>query len=61
MRLGNLQLVNAFTDGPWRSRRNWLRRNNDRDLASSLARRLANDRKMAGLGSTTALYQLGLP
>ena len=45
------------TDGPWRFRRNWLRRN-DRDLAS-LAWRLANDRKMAGLGSTTVLRQLG--
>ena len=43
VRLGNLQVVNAFTDGPWRFRRNWLRRN-DRDPAS-LAWRLANDRQ----------------
>ena len=57
VRLGNLQVVNAFTDGPWRFRRNWLRRN-DRDLAS-LAWRLANDRQMAGLGSTIVLHQLG--
>ena len=54
VRLGNLQVVNAFMDGPWRFRRNWLRRN-DRDLAS-LAWRLANDRQLAGLGSTTALH-----
>ena len=33
VQLGNLQVVNAFTDGPWRFRRNWLRLN-DRDLAS---------------------------
>ena len=59
MRLDNLQVVNAFMDGPWRFRRNWLRRN-DRDLAS-LAWRLANDRQMAGLGSTTVLHQLGHP
>jgi hypothetical protein len=55
VRLGNLQVVNAFTDGPWRFRRDWLRRN-DRDLAS-LASRLAKDRQMAGLGSTTVLHQ----
>ena len=59
VRLVNLQLANAFTDGPWRFRRNWLRRN-DRDLAS-LAWHLANDRQMAGLGSTTVLHQLGHP
>ena len=59
VRLGNLQVANAFTDGPWRFRRNWLRRN-DRDLAS-LAWRLANDRQMAGVGSTTVLHQLGRP
>ena len=57
MRLGNLQVANAFTDGPWRFRRNWLRRN-DRDLAS-LAWRLVNDLQMAGLGSTAILHQLG--
>ena len=56
VRLGNLQVANAFTDGPWRVRRNWLRRN-DRDLAS-LAWRLANDRQMAGLGSTTLLQPI---
>ena len=39
--------------------RNWLRRN-DRYLAS-LAWRLANDRQMAGLGSTTVLHHLGHP
>ena len=55
--LGNLEVSNAFTDGPWRFRRNRLRRN-DRDLAS-LAWRLANDRQMAGLGSTAVLHQLG--
>ena len=59
VRLGNLQLVNVFTDGPWRFRCNWLRRN-DRDL-TSLAWRLANDRQMAGMGSTTVLHQLGHP
>ena len=60
VRLDNLQVVaNAFMDGPWRFRRNWLRRN-DRDLAS-LAWRLANDRQMAGLGSTTVLHQLWHP
>ena len=59
VRLGNLQVANAFTDGPWRFRRNWLRRN-DRDLVS-LAWRLANDRQMAGLSSTTVLHQLGHP
>ena len=59
VRLDNLQVVNAFTDGPWKFRRNWLRRN-DRDLAS-LAWRLANDRQLAGLGSTTVLHQLGHP
>ena len=59
VRFGNLQVANAFTNGPWRFRRNWLRRN-DRDLAS-LAWRLANDRQMAGLGSTTVLHQLGHP
>ena len=59
VRLDNLQVFNAFTDGPWRFRRNWLRRNN-RDLAS-LAWRLANDRQMAGLGSTTVLHQLWNP
>ena len=63
VRLGNLKVVNAFTDGPWRFRRNWLRRN-DRDLAS-LAWRLANDRcihrQMAGLDSTTVLHQLEHP
>ena len=53
LRLGNLQVANAFTDGPWGFRRNWLRRN-DRDLAS-LAWRLANDRKMAGLGPEPGL------
>ena len=47
VRLVNLQVANAFTDEPWRFRRNWLRRN-DRDLVS-LAWRLANDRQMAGL------------
>ena len=57
VRLGNLQVANAFTDGPWRFRRNWLRRP-DRGLAS-LAWRLANDRQVTGLGSTTVLYQLG--
>ena len=56
VRPGNLQVANAFTDGPWRFRRNWLRRN-DKDLAL-LAWRLANDRQMAGLGSTTVLHQL---
>ena len=59
MRLGNLQVVNIFTDGLWKFRRNWLRRN-DRDLAS-LAWRLANDRQLAGLGGTTVLHQLGHP
>ena len=33
VRLDDLQVANAFTDGQWRFRRNWLRRN-DRDLAS---------------------------
>ena len=33
MRLGNLQVANIFTDGSWKFRRNWLRRN-DRDLAT---------------------------
>ena len=56
VRLGNLQVVNAFTDGPWRFRSNWLRRN-DRDLVSH-AWHLANDRQLAGLGSTTVLHQL---
>ena len=59
VRLGNLQVATAFTDGPWRFRRNWLRRN-DRGLVS-LAWRLANGRQMAGLGSTTAIHQLGHP
>ena len=59
VRLGNLQVANIFTDGPWKFRRNWLRRN-DRDLAS-LAWRLANDRQLAGLGGTTVLHQLGHP
>jgi len=59
VRLGNLQVVNAFTDVPWRFRRNWLRRN-DQDLAS-LAWHLANDRQMVGLGSTTVLHQIGHP
>ena len=59
VRLGNLQVANAATDGPWRFRRNWLRRN-ARDLAS-LAWRLVNDRQMAGLGSATALHQLENP
>ena len=54
VRLGNLQVVNIFTDGPWKFRRNWLRRN-DRDLAS-LTWRLANDRQLAGLGGTTVLH-----
>ena len=54
VRLGNLQVANAFTDGPWRFRRNWLRRN-DRDLAS-LAWRLANGHQMAGLGGPTLLH-----
>ena len=57
MRLGNFRVVNIFTDGPWKFRRNWLRRN-DRDLAS-LAWRLANDRQLAGLGGTTVLHKLG--
>ena len=55
--LGNLQVANAFNGGSWRFRRNWLRRN-DRDLVS-LAWRLANDRQMAGLGSTATVHQLG--
>ena len=59
MRFGNLQVANAFTGGPWRFRRNWLRRN-DRGIAS-LAWRLANDRQVTGLGSTTVLHQLGHP
>ena len=59
MRLGNLQVANAFTDGLWRCHRNWLRRN-DRDLAS-LAWRLANDRQISGLESTTVLHKLGNP
>ena len=59
VRIGSLRVANAFTDGPWRFHRNWLRRN-DRNLAS-LAWRLANDRQMAGLGSTTILHQLGHP
>ena len=59
MRLGNLQVVNIFTDGPWCFCRNWLRRN-DRDLVS-LAWRLANDRQIAGLGRTTVLHQVGHP
>ena len=59
MRLDSLQVANAFTDGSWRFRRNWLRRN-DRDLAS-LAWCLSNDLQMAGLGSTTVLHQLGHP
>ena len=59
VRLDNLQVVNAFTDGFWRFSRNWLRRN-DRDLAM-LAWRMANDRQMAGLGSVTVLHQLGHP
>ena len=59
VRLDNLQVANAFTDGPWRFRRNWLR-HNDRDLAS-LAWRLANDQQMAGLGSAPVLHQLGHP
>ena len=44
VRIGNLQVANAFTDGPWRFRRNSLRCN-DQDLAS-FAWRLANDRQM---------------
>ena len=48
VRLGSLQVAKAFTDGPWRFRRYWLRRN-DRDLAS-LAWHLANNRQIAGLG-----------
>ena len=59
VRLGNLQVVNIFTDGSWKFRRNWLRRN-DRDLAT-LAWRLANDRQLAGLGGITVFHQLGHP
>ena len=57
VRLGNFQVANIFTDGPWKFRRNWLRRN-DRNVAS-LAWRLANDRQLAGLGGTTVPHQLG--
>ena len=59
VRLGNLQVANASTDGPLCFRRNWPGRN-VRDLAP-LAWRLANDRQIAGLGSTTVLHQLGHP
>ena len=57
--MGVLLHLSQSTDGPWKFRRNWLRRN-DRDLAS-LAWRLANDRQLAGLGGTTVLHQLGHP
>ena len=60
VRLDNLQVVNAFNDGPGKFfRRNWLRRN-DRDLAT-LAWRLVNDRRLAGIGDARAVHILGHP
>ena len=58
VRLGNLRVAIAFTDAPWRFRRNWLRRN-DRDLAS-FAWRLANDWQMAW-GARLSCTNLGIP
>ena len=49
VRLGNLQVANAFTDGQWRFHRNWLRRN-DRNFAS-LAWRLSNAGKWLAWGA----------
>ena len=54
LRLGNLQVANAFNDGEWRFRRNWLRRN-DRDMAM-LAWALDRERRERGYGELTALH-----
>ena len=59
VRLGNLQVANTFTDGPWRFRRNWLRRN-DRDLAS-LAWHLANDRRKLAWKVRPSSTNSGIP
>lgn len=59
LRLGNLQVVNTFSDGPARYEYNWLRRN-DRAMAS-LAWELSAERERRGLGTLTVLHQLGHP
>ena len=51
LRLGNLQVVNTFSDGPVRYEYNWLRRN-DRGMAT-LAWELSAEREQRGLGTLT--------
>ena len=57
LRLGNLQVVNAFNDGKWAFTRNWLRQK-DRDMAL-MAWQLLDDRRKSGLGRLTAIHQKG--
>ena len=59
LRLDNLQVVNAFSDGLARYEHNWLRKN-DRDMAS-LAWELSAERERRGLGTLTVLHQQGHP
>ena len=48
LRLDNLQVVNAFNDGPLRYEYDWLRRN-DKDMAT-LAWELDAARRAKGIG-----------
>ena len=57
LRLGNLQVVNTFSDGLAWYEHNWLRKN-DRGMVS-LAWELSAERERRGLGTPTVLNQLG--
>ena len=59
LRLDNLQVVNAFNDGPLRYEYDWLRRN-DKDMAT-LAWELDAARRAKGFGGLRAVHQLGHP
>ena len=59
LRLDNLQVVNAFNDGPSRYEYDWLRRN-DRDMAV-LAWEMDEARRARGFGGLRAVHQLGHP
>ena len=59
LRLDNLQVVNAFNDGPLRYEYDWLRRN-DKDMAT-LAWELDAARRAKGFGGLRAAHQLGHP